>query len=164
MTITYISTLTVLCFQIVCKKNTRSYDLYVVKFQNIFLLAYQRSKSINNSQISKYFSHPNIHFLPLQISVVNLSTRELHITPPAVDQSTYTSSRVYTETNRQPFQPLQVVTTKRPASGEINLPDFKKPVVMYEQISPVTNDEDVNFINPELSEFLQTQYQDTWNI
>ena len=79
-------------------------------------------------------------------------------------QSTSTSFRAYTcETSRQPFQPLQVVTTKRPASGAINPPDLKK-TLMYEQISPaIANDGDENFIDPELSEFLQTPYEDTWD-
>jgi hypothetical protein len=33
---------------------------------------------------------------------------------------------------------------------------------MYDQISPATNVGDENFINPELSEFLQTPFEDTW--
>lgn len=33
----------------------------------------------------------------------------------------------------------------------INPSDFKKTLAMYEQITPVTKDEDENFINPELS-------------
>ena len=56
------------------------------------------------------------------------------------------------------------MTTKRPASGAINPPDLKKPLMMYEQISPaIANDGDENFIDPELSEFLQTPYEDTWD-
>jgi hypothetical protein len=74
-----------------------------------------------------FYSHrPNIRLFPSQISVA--STKELPITPPAGDQSTSTSSRVYTEPSRQPFQPLQVVTTKRPACWEIYPPRLQKTI------------------------------------
>lgn len=76
-------------------------------------------------------------------------------------QSTSTA-REHIDNGRQPFQPLQVAsTTKRRASGE-NPPDFKKPMLMYEQISPAINEGDENFINLELSEFLQKPFEDAW--